>query len=161
MGCKFLHWFVFLIPFVASCSSMTGVAKKDSLSCDPRQVAQAAKPRMAASCEVSRPTLSAELCSVTTEGHPESCMREEKVLAPASRVCVQEESARSRALFSGCRRLSVFRVRIPTRVLPQRSRHLKCKRRSDLRVCGRHGRFHRQSKRVSQLRADRADRSRP
>lgn len=82
MGCKFLHWFLFLIPFVASCSSMTGVAKKDSLSCDPRQVAQAAKPRMAAFCEVSRPTFSAELCSVTTGAHPESCMRDEKVWLP-------------------------------------------------------------------------------
>lgn len=60
---------------------MTGVARKDSLSCDPHQVAQAAKPRIAEFCEISRPTFSAELCSVTA-GEGASCSRDEKVCLP-------------------------------------------------------------------------------
>lgn len=89
MGRKFLYWLVFLIPLVASCTSLTGVARKDSPSCDPRQVARTAAPNIIASCNPHGSTFSAELCSVTSRTDPLSCKREEKVWLPrmASATC--------------------------------------------------------------------------
>jgi hypothetical protein len=82
MGWKLFYLLVFFIPVLASCSSTTGIANKDSLSCDPRQVAQAAKPRLASFCEVSPPSFSSDLCSVTTDRKSAACSRDEKVWLP-------------------------------------------------------------------------------